>query len=59
MDTTTQPSMKPVLVQQVSDEIRDLRKGDVDLQQTVLSARAIADIFRGDTVVRTNGKDAE
>ena len=59
MDTTVQPKMKPVLVQRVSDEIRDLRKGDVDLQSTVLSARAVADIFRGDTVDKTNGRDSE
>lgn len=59
MDTTIQPAMKPVLSQVVSDEIRDLRKGDVSLQQTLMSARAISDIFRGDTVVKTNGKDSE
>ena len=59
MDTTIQPKMKPVQIQTVSDEIRDLRKGDVDLQQTVLSARAVADIFRGDTINKTNGRDVE
>jgi len=59
MDTTIQPNMKPVPVQRVSDDIRDLRKGDVAQQQTVLTARAVADIFRGDTVVKSSAFDAK
>ena len=59
MDTTIQPKMKPVSVQRVTDDIRALREGDVSQQQTLLTARAIADIFRGDTVSITNGTDAK
>ena len=57
MDTSKQPNMKPVLVQRVSDEIRDLRKDDVALQQTVLTARAVSDLFRGDSVNINNARD--
>lgn len=57
MDTTIPPQMKPVLVQRVSDEIRDLRQSDVPLQQTLLTARAISDIFKGDTISKNNRFD--
>lgn len=57
METTSMPSMKPVLVTKVSDDIRDLRKSDVVQQKTAFSARAIADVFAGDEVKETNDSD--
>ena len=59
MDVATIPPMKPVLVTKVSDDISTLQKGDVEKQRTVLTARAIEDIFKCAPIVKTNATDAD
>ena len=46
MDVDTIHAMKPVLVTDVSDNINVLQKDDVTKQRTVLTARAIEDVFK-------------
>ena len=46
--------MKPVLVTDVSDDINVLQKDDVTKQRTVLTARAIEDVFKCAPIVKTN-----
>jgi len=58
MKTTAMPAMKPVLVDTVSDDIRNLREDDVSQQKVVLTARAIADIWKCDIVNESNSSDA-
>jgi len=51
------PPMKPVLVEHVSDDINTLQQGDVTKQKTVLTARAIEDIFKCAPIKVTNPTD--
>lgn len=57
MDKTKLPSMKPVLVTDFNDDIRTVRASDVTQQQTVLTARAVKDIFAGDVIDESNASD--
>lgn len=59
MENLTPPAMKPVLVNAVSDDVRTLRKPDVQQQQTVLTVRALADLFAGDEIKESNASDAK
>lgn len=54
MNVDNVPPMKPVLVTNVSDDIRTLQKDDVTKQRTVLTARAIDEIFKCAPIVKTN-----
>ena len=54
MESRTIPPMKPVLVTDVSDNINVLQKDDVTKQRTVLTARAIEDLFKCAPIVQTN-----
>ena len=58
MDTRTIPPMKPVLVTDVSDNIKVLQKDDVTKQRTVLTARAIEDLFKCAPIVKTSDSEA-
>lgn len=59
MDVETIPPMKPVLVEHVSDDINVLQKDDVTKQKTVLTARAIEDVFKCAPIDRSNAADAK
>ena len=50
MKNITPPAMKPVLVTEVSDDIRKVRGTDVAQQQTLLTARAMQDLLAGDLI---------
>jgi len=54
MNVDNVPPMKPVLVTDVSDDIGVLRKDDVTKQRTVLTARAIEDLFKCAPIVQTS-----
>ena len=54
MDSRTIPPMKPVLATDVSDSINVLQKDDVTKQRTVLTARAIEDLFKCAPIVKTD-----
>ena len=54
MDVDTIHAMKPVLVTDVSDDINVLQKDDVTKQRTVLTARAIEDVFKCAPIIQTN-----
>lgn len=58
MDVKTIPPMKPVLVTDVSDNINVLQKDDVTKQRTVVTARALEDIFKCAPFRKTNAFDA-
>ena len=58
MEIETLPPMKPVLVEHVSDDINVLQKDDVTKQKTVLTARAIEDIFKCAPINENNATDA-
>ena len=53
MNVTSVPPMKPVLVTDVSDDISTLRKDDVTKQRTILTARAVDDLFKCAPIRRT------
>ena len=57
MDVKTIPPMKPVLVTDVSDNINVLQKDDVTKQRTVVTARALEDIFKCAPFRKTNAFD--
>ena len=57
MDVKTIPPMKPVLVTDVSDNINVLQKDDVTKQRTVVTARALEDIFKCAPFKKTNPTD--
>lgn len=57
MNVAEIPPMKPVLVTEVTDNVNVLQKGDVKKQATVLSARAIADLFKCAPIKKTNETD--
>ena len=54
MDVDTIHAMKPVLVTDVSDNINVLQKDDVTKQRTVLTARAIEDVFKCAPIRKTD-----
>lgn len=54
METRTIPPMKPVLVTDISDDINVLQKDDVTKQRTVLTARAIEDLFKCAPIKKTS-----
>ena len=54
MDVDTIHAMKPVLVTNVSDNINVLQKDDVTKQRTVLTARAIEDVFKCAPIRKTD-----
>ena len=58
MESRTIPPMKPVLVTDVSDNINVLQKDDVTKQRTVLTARAIEDLFKCAPIVKTSDSTA-
>lgn len=57
MEVTTIPPMKPVLVTKIVDNINVLQQGDVERQRTVLTARAVSDIFKCVPIVKSNPTD--
>ena len=59
MDVETIPPMKPVLVEHVSDNINVLQKDDVTKQKTVLTARAIEDVFKCAPIDSSNAADTK
>ena len=54
MNVDNVPPMKPVLVTDISDDANVLQKDDVTKQRTVLTARAIEDIFKCAPITKTN-----
>lgn len=58
MDTTNFHQKKRVLVEHVTDDIRAVQQSNVGQQSTLLTARAIADIFKGDAFDRDRDTDA-
>lgn len=57
MDIKKIPAMKPVLVEHVSDDINVLQRDDVTKQKTVLTARAIQDVFKCAPISKDNDTD--
>ncbi len=57
MDVKKIPAMKPVLVEHVSDDINVLQRDDVTKQKTVLTARAIQDVFKCAPISKDNDTD--
>mgnify|MGYP003293728277 CR=1 FL=1 len=49
---------KPTLIEHVSDDARELRKSNGEQQKTLFSARALADLLAGDTILQSNVSDA-
>lgn len=58
MDTTNFHQKKRVLIEHVTDDIRAVQQSNVGQQSTLLTARAIADIFKGDAFDRDRATDA-
>lgn len=50
---------KKHLIEHISDDVRTLRKDDVELQKTLLTGRAIKDVLGGDTILSTNASDVD
>lgn len=50
---------KKHLIEHISDDVRTLRKDDVELQKTLLTGRAIKDVLGGDTILSTNASDTD
>lgn len=57
MDVSTILPMKPVLVEHVSDNVSVLQQTDVEKQKTVLTARAISDLFKCAPIKKENPSD--
>lgn len=52
------PAQKPVMIEQVVDDVRALRGDETSQQKIVLSGRAVADLLKGDSFERSNPSDA-
>lgn len=60
MDNSNFHPMKKVLVEHVSDDIRAVaQNSNVEQQKTLVTARALADIFSGDAFDKTRSMDAK